>query len=206
MASSGITVLWLAAVSGAGIHRELEGGANLAAGAAETPEAGLFPVLGPLSGGLASSNVVLALISILFITAADSATDVLGAFPLERWARPAAQRPRRPGALITVAVDRSLRRERVATAQVPERASGWPRRARRARCWRGSAEGRHRAPHDPGSTDPLERGRVIDPGVPLSGLVPAGRDRRARPLGRDPRRAARRVVDDGGSGSRVRLA
>ncbi len=77
---AGISVLWFAAFGGTGIHLELERGADIAATTAETPEAGLFLVLEQLPGGLALSVAALALISIFFITSANSATYVLGVF------------------------------------------------------------------------------------------------------------------------------
>lgn len=75
-----ITIVWFVTFGGAGMYFEMNQGVNIASVTAETPEAGLFLVIEQLPFQLVLSMAALILISIFFITSANSATYVLGVF------------------------------------------------------------------------------------------------------------------------------
>lgn len=75
-----ITIIWFVTFGGAGIYFDMHMGTDIASRVAETPEAGLFLVLEQLPFDLVLSLGALVLISIFFITSANSATYVLGVF------------------------------------------------------------------------------------------------------------------------------
>ncbi|WP_017186113.1 BCCT family transporter [Alkalibacillus haloalkaliphilus] len=78
-----ITILWFVTFGGTGLHLELNNDLGIAETTAETPEVGMFLVLEHLPGSLLLSIGALILITIFFITSANSATYVLGVFSSE---------------------------------------------------------------------------------------------------------------------------
>ncbi|WP_332835297.1 BCCT family transporter [Bacillus sp. FJAT-44742] len=75
-----VSALWFVAFGGSGLHLDVTTGAGLSQLISEEPEAGLFIVLETLPLGFILSVAALILITIFFITSANSATYVLGVF------------------------------------------------------------------------------------------------------------------------------
>ncbi|WP_280770744.1 BCCT family transporter [Salipaludibacillus daqingensis] len=75
-----LTMIWFVTFGGSGLYFDLFEGTSIAEDVASTPESGLFLVLEQLPGSFILSIVALILISIFFITSANSATYVLGVF------------------------------------------------------------------------------------------------------------------------------
>ncbi|ADH99082.1 BCCT family transporter [Salisediminibacterium selenitireducens] len=75
-----ITIVWFVTFGGAGIYFDMHAGTDIASVVSDTPEAGLFLVLEQFPFDLILSLAALVLISIFFITSANSATYVLGVF------------------------------------------------------------------------------------------------------------------------------
>ncbi|MDE5413356.1 BCCT family transporter [Alkalihalobacterium chitinilyticum] len=74
------SVLWFAAFGGTALFQETKEEAGIASTVRDTPESGLFLMLDQLPFGFILSVAALVLISIFFITSANSATYVLGVF------------------------------------------------------------------------------------------------------------------------------
>lgn len=75
-----LTLIWFVTFGGSGLYYDLFEGTNMAEQVASKPESGLFLVLDQFPGSLILSIAALVLISIFFITSANSATYVLGVF------------------------------------------------------------------------------------------------------------------------------
>ncbi|MCE7791743.1 BCCT family transporter [Salipaludibacillus sp. CUR1] len=75
-----LTLVWVVTFGGSGIYSDMNEGTTIAEQTAAEPEAGFFLVLEQLPGSMIFSIGALILISIFFITSANSATYVLGVF------------------------------------------------------------------------------------------------------------------------------
>ncbi|CAM3789849.1 BCCT family transporter [Alkalicoccus chagannorensis] len=75
-----LTLMWFTAFGGTGLYAELQGNAAISDQVLQEPEAGFFLVLEQLPGSFIFSIGALILITIFFVTSANSATYVLGVF------------------------------------------------------------------------------------------------------------------------------
>ncbi|PTL39970.1 BCCT family transporter [Alkalicoccus saliphilus] len=80
MVPTAVSALWFVTFGGTGLHLDLTTDTGLSPMIRETPEAGLFIVLETFPAGLLFSLMGLLLITVFFITSANSATYVLGVF------------------------------------------------------------------------------------------------------------------------------
>ncbi|MBU9721180.1 MULTISPECIES: BCCT family transporter [Bacillaceae] len=75
-----VTIIWFTAFGGSAVYNEIEGHTSISETVYKEPETGLFLLLNELPFGVILSALALLLISIFFITSANSATYVLGVF------------------------------------------------------------------------------------------------------------------------------